>query len=114
MLGQLPTTIPVIPILGPANLLPSLEAYIKDLNISPQLHPSLPMPTLLLSHAAVAAPYCCLTEHNTNVLSDLFPSLCALSIAVKTNNGKDILAEYFDNETVRRIIGFWDKDMIHD
>jgi hypothetical protein len=111
MLQELPTTIPIIPILSPADLLPSLQAYIKDLEEPPQLNTSPPIPTLLLSHATTAAPYCPLTAHDTNILSDLFPSLRALDKAVKTKEGKEILADYFEAETARRIIGFWNREM---
>jgi hypothetical protein len=61
----------------------------------------------LLSHATTTAPHRRLSEHDTNVLSDLFPSFRELSQAMTTREGRDVVREYFDEKTAKGIIEFW-------
>lgn len=111
LLQHIAIPIPILTVPHVDALLLALRAHIKDLEKSTELSqtisPLSAMPTSLLSHATATAPHLPLSEHDTNVLSDLFPSFRTLSQAVTTPEGRDIVREYFDEETARNIIEFW-------
>ncbi|KAL2009513.1 hypothetical protein VTN00DRAFT_5320 [Thermoascus crustaceus] len=109
LLDTLPISIPIIPIQDSAAFLPSMQEYINGLANTPQPNPSPSLPTSLLAHTT-SAPYHLLSETDTNILSDLFPSLPALSRAVRTRKGRALVMDHFDAETARRILEFWEGD----
>lgn len=49
-----------------------------------------------------------------NVLSDLFPSLRALSQAIRTHEGQAVVKEYLGDEVALDVVGFWDGDRTYD
>lgn len=113
LLQHIAIPIPILAVPHVNALFSSLQGYIKDLEKSTEvaqtLSPLSTMPTSLLSHAVATAPHLPLSEHDTNVLSDLFPSFRALSQALMTPEGRDTVREYFDEETARGIIEFWSR-----
>lgn len=112
LLNSLSVSIPIIPVPDSAAFLPSIQEYINGLADAPQLNPTPSLPTSLLAHVTTSAPYHPLSETDTNILSDLFPSLPALSRAVRTREGQALMMDHFDSETARRILGFWEEDRV--
>lgn len=110
LLDSLPIPIPIIPIQDSAAFLPSMQEYINGLANTPQLNPSPSLPTSLLAHTTTSSSYHLLSETESNILSDLFPSLPALSRAVRTREGRALVMDHFDTETARRILEFWEGD----
>jgi hypothetical protein len=103
--------IPILTIPHVGSLLPSLRVYINDLEKSTVMSQALSseptMPSPLLSYATTTAPHIPLSEHDTNILSDLFPSFRDLSQALMTPEGRQLVREYFDEDTARGIIKLW-------
>jgi len=98
---------------SPEQILPHLETYVEVLchPVPPPQNPMC-MPTQLLAHTTAAAPGQPLSEHDANVLSDLFPSMRALEEATRTTQGKAVIREYFDSKTAANIIDFWENEWI--
>lgn len=49
-------------------------------------------------------------QHHVSVLSDLFPSLRALSVAIRSKKGQLITADYVGDEVANHIVSFWEED----
>lgn len=81
--------------------------YVEDIRNPPRLTPSPMIPAALLSQATITAPYQPLTEFESNVLSDLFPTLRDVCLAARSEQGRRILREYLDSQTVDNIVAFW-------
>ncbi|XHG03377.1 hypothetical protein AWENTII_006686 [Aspergillus wentii] len=76
----------------------------------PSLNPTLSDSVSLLSQTTKFGGSRGLSEHDTNVLSDLFPSLGAMSQAVRTQEGRAVLQDYFGDRIMGEIVGFWEDD----
>lgn len=77
----------------------------------------LPLPKLILTDTvSLLLPISShsLSEHNMNALSDLFPSLRALSQAIRTHEGQAVVKEYLGDEVALDVVGFWDGDRTYD
>ena len=77
--------------------------------------PPPPAPTVadsvsLLSYTTAPAPVLALSEHDTNILSDLFPSMRALNQAVCSQEGQVVIADYLGEEVTRGLVAFWQQD----
>ncbi|KAL4861335.1 hypothetical protein BDV12DRAFT_180427 [Aspergillus spectabilis] len=77
----------------------------------PVASPSLGDSVALLAHATSEYPST-LCERNTNILSDLFPSLKRLSEATRTREGQELLIDYLGEDTAQRIVKFWQEDIL--
>lgn len=51
-----------------------------------------------------------LSEHDMNILSDLFPSMRVLSQAVRSQEGQAVIADYLEEEVTRGLVAFWQQD----
>ena len=51
-----------------------------------------------------------LSLYEKNILSDLFPSLKALGLAARTNQGQALLQDYLGEERARELVQFWIRD----
>jgi hypothetical protein len=91
-----------------------MQEYINGLAGVPRLGPSPMSPISLLPYLTRDAPYHLLSEHNINVLSDLFPTLSALSKACRTDAGRALLRNYVGEETARRIVDFWNREEVRE
>ncbi|KAN0084753.1 P-loop containing nucleoside triphosphate hydrolase protein [Elaphomyces granulatus] len=109
---SLSAPIPILPIASSSVFLPSIQEYLNELANPPHLSASPSSPLSLLAHITTDAPYQLLSEHDVNMLSDLFPSLSALSRAVRTQEGCKLLRDYLDEETVKKIVNFWEQEWI--
>lgn len=77
--------------------------------------PPLPSPSVadslsLLSCTTASAPALTLSQHDTNILSDLFPSMRALNQAVCSQEGQVVIADYLGEEVTRGLVAFWQQD----
>lgn len=77
--------------------------------------PPLPSPSVadslsLLSCTISSAPTLALSEHGTNILSDLFPSMRVLSHAVRSQDGQAVIADYLGEEVTQGLVAFWQQD----
>lgn len=77
--------------------------------------PPLPSPCVanslsLLSHTTASAPVLPLTEHDTNILNDLFPSMRALSQAIRSQEGQAVITDYLGEDVTRGLVAFWQQD----
>lgn len=80
----------------------------------PLPRPSLADSVKLLSHTTASALSLTLSDHDTNILSDLFPSLRGLSQAVRDPEGQAVIRNYLGDEVALGIAGFWDGDWAYE
>lgn len=85
-----------------------MQEYISALTNPPRLSVPREPVTSLLAHMTTSAPYHLLSAEESNILTDLFPSWRELSRAVRSDEGRELLREYLELETVRRIVEFWE------
>lgn len=76
----------------------------------PKLHSVLL--TTLIAQATATAPAQSLSEHTSNILSDICPSIKALEEKTRTEHGRARLHEYLDEHAVQDIIDFWEDEWI--
>ncbi|RWQ99975.1 hypothetical protein C8Q69DRAFT_43450 [Paecilomyces variotii] len=103
-----PHSIPIVPIADSSTFLSSMQEYISALTNPPRLSVPREPVTSLLAHMTTSAPYHLLSAEESNILTDLFPSWRELSRAVRSDEGRELLREYLELETVRRIVEFWE------
>jgi hypothetical protein len=66
------------------------------------------LPSLeILSHATITTPERPLNQHDTYILSDLFPSIRALCHGVRARQSVRLLHEYFGVQKAREVMEFW-------
>ncbi|OKL58383.1 hypothetical protein UA08_06071 [Talaromyces atroroseus] len=66
----------------------------------------------LLEHIVAHASDSVTCQQNLNILSDLFPSLRALSAAIRTMEGRQLIADYLGSRVARNIVAFWSEERI--
>lgn len=105
MLEAIETLIPIIAIPEASSFPSHIQAYLGNLSSIPTLKcgPS-PDPLELLKFTTSSVA---LTQHDVNILSDLFPSLKGLSQAIRTPEGRSLLDEYLGTAKALSIVGFW-------
>ncbi|KAF5864234.1 hypothetical protein ETB97_008231 [Aspergillus alliaceus] len=108
---SLPAPSSIIPIPDSSYLLPCIEEYTTRLADIPVKSPSFTDSLALLSHVTSESPDI-LSEQETNILSDLFPSLRSLSQAMRTLEGWGILVDYLGEARAKEIAGFWGHDTV--
>ena len=108
-----PSMPPIVMVQVMEKLVSTLQKYITELtkgtNSSHQLTPS---PTRVVAYATSTAPRQPLSEHNTKILTDLFPSICGLEGGTRTENGRTAIREYFDAVTEQELMDFWKDEWI--
>jgi hypothetical protein len=114
--------ISIIPVEGPSMFLSSITEYFQSLSpditqwlntIEESLH-SPSQTFFLLRHMTAFAPHELISEHDANIISDLFPSFQALSTAVRTVEGRQLLEDYLGLTTARNVVDFWKSERIRD
>lgn len=68
--------------------------------------------TDLIAQATASAPAKPLSEHDTNVISDIFPSMKEFEEATKTQRGQAKLSNFLDKATAEDIVDFWSDEWI--
>ncbi|KAL4786604.1 hypothetical protein BJX76DRAFT_320800, partial [Aspergillus varians] len=111
MFECLTNPLPVIPVPDAPSFIPSIHDYMENLEDIPVDTPSLDDSVALLSHAT--SDYSTLCEQTSNILSDLFPSFRALSVATRTREGQELLENYIGGSAARKIVRFWQEDVLH-
>ena len=106
---RLPAPIPIIPIPDSSSFFSCLEGYTTGLAEIPLQAPSLTESMALLSHVTSAHSNM-LSDQETNIVSDLFPSLRGLSQAARTLEGWEVLVDYLGEARTREIAEFWYHD----
>ncbi|OJJ46139.1 hypothetical protein ASPZODRAFT_2063704 [Penicilliopsis zonata CBS 506.65] len=102
--------LPVIPIADASSFFSSVHDYYTGrLATVPISSPSPSRSISLMAHATCSAP---LNEQDTHILSDLFPSLPALSQATRSREGRAILDDYFGS-IGGSILQFWGGSFPH-
>lgn len=105
--------IPIIPINDASSFLQSIIEYFE--NLSPALsygititkEPGHSVQTFsLLRHMMVTGPLELISEHDAYIISDLFPSFQALSVAIRTAQGRQLPEDYLGSVTARYLIDF--------
>ena len=84
----------------------------KGIQPPTRLSPWQPMFTDLISQATASAPEKPLSEHDTNVISDVFSSLKELEEATRTRRGQAKLYDFLDRITAEDIVDFWSDEWI--
>ncbi|KAE8149699.1 hypothetical protein BDV25DRAFT_123457 [Aspergillus avenaceus] len=113
MAEVLPSLVPIIPVSDSSCFLSCMEQYFDNLIDIPQQNPTLSESITVLSHATAGSPNV-LCEQDTNILSDLFPSMRTLSQATRTIEGREVLVDYLGEKKAEPIIGFWGDDVIRE
>jgi hypothetical protein len=106
---------PIIPVPEPSALFPSIYEYVEVLGTALcQLSEYPPSSSALglLGHVTANGPSQSLSQHDINVLSDLFPSLSALSSAIRMQEGRQLLSEYLGDGIASKIVEFWEREWI--
>ncbi|KAL1993237.1 hypothetical protein VTN49DRAFT_3186 [Thermomyces lanuginosus] len=103
--------IPIIPVLEPSALLPAIQEHCRSLRRgarrleSPPTTSSMALLNLVVSGGRLQP----LSQHDVNVVSDLFPTFRDLSSAVRRGEGRRLLADYLGEPGARSIVEFWTK-----
>lgn len=105
-------SIPILPIPDSSCFLGIMKEYMRGLVDIPVQESSMPDSINLLAHTTSDAGV--LSEQDTNILSDLFPSFGVMSRALQTQDGQDILRDHLGDETARDILDFWARDRAFD
>jgi hypothetical protein len=61
----------------------------------------------------VTAPFELISEHDAYIISDLVPSFQALSVAIRTARGRQLLEDYLGSVTAGYLIDFWEKEWVY-
>ncbi len=117
-LFNMPTSIPILP-LHDVTLLPTtLLSYQNSSTAASLSVPPLNTATTLLPHCTTSAPQVLLSEHSTNVLTDICSTLEDLVTAARTEEGQMHIKEYLDDGQERGaadaegVIHFWEEEWI--
>ncbi|KAL9627013.1 MAG: hypothetical protein Q9164_007731 [Protoblastenia rupestris] len=98
---------PVLPVPDVSSLFTMLKEYLN--RIKPATHQvyRAPVVTNLIAQATASAPARSLSEHDANVVSDIFSSLQEFEEATRTQQGQAKLCDFFDRTMVEDVIDFW-------
>ncbi|QKX55204.1 uncharacterized protein TRUGW13939_02296 [Talaromyces rugulosus] len=110
--SQSASGLPIIPAAEPSTVLASVQEHCNALARGPISHPSFPPPSplSLLEYVVTSGPSQLPAKHNLNVLSDLFPSLRALSRAATTPDGRQLIVDYLGEDLADSIQAFWEQE----
>ena len=104
--------IPILPITRSTNFLSELNTYMESLHQYSYLtFPQYSARTNLLPHTILSAPASPLSEHNTNILSDICHSLSDVSKLAASEQGSRSLEEWLE-EIGRGVVGFWQEELV--
>jgi hypothetical protein len=106
---SLETAIAIIPIPDSVSFLSSIQEYMASLVVLPVLRPELSDAVALLART-IRSRYFKFTEEDINFLVELFPSLMAMSRAVRTQDGRQMLRDFFGDALGTEMIRYWEED----
>jgi hypothetical protein len=95
-----------------SSLFPTLQGYLNGLQTAPRVPHRPPIVTNLIAQATASAPAKPLSEHNANVVSDIFSSFQEFEEATRTIQGQAKLRDYLDSRTAEEIVDFWADEWI--
>lgn len=75
----------------------------------PVQKPALSEAVALLART-VRSKYFKMTDQDVQLLSEMSPSLVIMSRAARTENGAQLVRNYFDGELGKEMIRFWEED----
>lgn len=96
----------------PAELLTSVREYCHVLQRNLNHHLPVSSSLWLLEQIVALGSDQLACQQNLNILSDLFPSLRALSAAVRTVEGCQFIAEYLGDHVASNIAAFWGQEWV--
>ncbi|EAW15246.1 uncharacterized protein ACLA_059090 [Aspergillus clavatus NRRL 1] len=102
--------LPIIPVTESSCFVACIQEYISGLVNLPSMTRPFADTVSLLYHMRTPSS-ASLSEQDANVLSDLFPSLNALSQSVRTSEGRFLLGEYLGQQA-SEILEFWEADRV--
>ncbi|MCJ1283652.1 hypothetical protein MMC26_002983 [Xylographa opegraphella] len=106
------SSIPILPITSSISLLSELNTYTESLHRYSYLtFPQYSARTNLLPHTTLSAPSHPMSEHDTNVLSDICHSLPDVSKLAASEQGYLSLKEWLE-EAAEGVVGFWQEELI--
>jgi hypothetical protein len=103
---------PALPISDISSLFTTIKEYLNGLRIAPEISHRPPIVTNLIAQATASAPAKPLSEHNANVVSDIFSSFQEFEEATRTKQGQAKLRDYLDSTTAEEIVDFWADEWI--
>ena len=103
---------PVLPVPDISSLFTILEEYLNGLQPATRPVYRAPVVTTLIAQAAASAPAKPLSEHDANVVSDIFSSLQEFEEATRTQQGQAKLSKFLDKTTAEDVIDFWADEWI--
>ncbi|KAL8749868.1 MAG: hypothetical protein Q9199_007428 [Rusavskia elegans] len=105
------TSPPILPIASPAQLLPLLKTFVAS---SPPTHrgPAAPSSRSLLRQITATAPARPLSEHSTNVLSDICHSIGEVATMTASGQGMQVLEDFLGEQDAKNIESFWAEEWI--
>ena len=98
--------VPIIQIPEPRQLLQSIDSFMSAFNHQSPI-PRISARKILLPHCTSTAPTRPLSEHDTNVLSDITHSISDVATLARDPRGKTKLQEWLGEDIVREIEDFW-------
>ena len=105
------TSPPILLIASAAQLLPLLNAYVAP--AVPAHHvPAAPSSRSLLRQITATAPTRPLSEHSTNVLSDICHSIGEVATMTASDQGMKVLEDFLGEEDAKNIESFWAEEWI--
>ncbi|KAL8798364.1 MAG: hypothetical protein Q9182_006728 [Xanthomendoza sp. 2 TL-2023] len=101
---------PMLPIASASQLIPSLNTYVASSVIK---HPMMALPSsrTLLQQITATGPTCPLSEHSTNVLSDICHSIKEVAAMTESDQGMKVLEDFL-GEDAKKIESFWAEEWI--
>lgn len=109
MLQQLLVPIPLISVPNPAYVSQCIDRFVESLHEPVQLRRQLPIPTDML-YRSTATTDAVIPVHTANMLTDLCSTFKDLCLVVRTEQGRQLLTEYFDAQSLWRIGSFLNAD----
>jgi hypothetical protein len=103
--------IPVVLVLSTNDIFATIERYVKELGtkIETSLRPN-PVPSALVAHATTTAPFQPLSQRDTKVLTDSFPSIRLLEEATRSHSGRNRIASLLGPIISENISDFWEDE----
>ncbi|KAI4245922.1 MAG: hypothetical protein LQ352_006480 [Teloschistes flavicans] len=110
---QLSVSLDLLPVVSSSQLFPLLNTYIGS---STPMHQAVAIPSsrTLLQQVTATAPMRPLTEHSTNVLSDICHSIGEVANMSSNGRGRQILEDFLGDEDAKNIESFWAEEWICD
>ncbi|CAO1598149.1 hypothetical protein XANCAGTX0491_001921 [Xanthoria calcicola] len=105
------TSPPILPIASPAQFLPLLNTFVAP-SVPTHREPTTPSSRSLLRQITATAPACPLSEHSTNVLSDICHSIGEVATMTASEQGRQVLEDFLGEQDAKDIESFWAEEWI--